>query len=191
MAAVKVRRGFRLIAFNKPFGVVSQFTDPEGHRTLAEFGLPKNVYPIGRLDADSEGLMLLTDDGRLKHLLQEPVHGHPRTYAVQVEGIPTEEALQALRTGVTIQGYRTLPAQVRVLDREPDFPPREKPIRERKNIPTSWIEITLTEGKNRQVRRMTASVGFPTLRIVRVAMAGIALGMLKPGEWREELKIED
>ena len=175
----------RVIAFNKPYGVVSQFTSREGKRTLARFIKVKGVYPIGRLDEDSEGLLLLTDDGALQHRLSDPKFDHPKTYLAQVERVPDEAALENLRHGVVIQGYQTKPAQVQLLDAEPPLPPRDPPIRFRKSVPTAWLEITLTEGKNRQVRRMTAAVGHPTLRLVRVEVAGMRLEGLKPGEWRE------
>ena len=175
----------RVIAFNKPYGVVSQFTSREGKRTLARFLKVKDVYPIGRLDEDSEGLLLLTDDGALQHQLSDPKFHHPKTYLVQVERVPDEAALEKLRRGVIIQGHQTKPAQVRLLDIEPQVPPRDPPIRFRKTVLTAWLEITLTEGKNRQVRRMTAAVGHPALRLVRVAVAGVEVGELKPGEWRE------
>lgn len=175
----------RVIAFNKPYGVVSQFTSREGKRTLARFLKVKDVYPIGRLDEDSEGLLLLTDDGALQHQLSDPKFHHPKTYLVQVERVPDEAALEKLRRGVIIQGHQTKPAQVRLLDIEPQVPPRDPPIRFRKTVLTAWLEITLTEGKNRQVRRMTAAVGYPALRLVRVAVAGVEVGELKPGEWRE------
>ncbi len=180
----------RYIILNKPYGVLSQFT-PElpGQRTLSEFNLPKDLYAAGRLDADSEGLLLLTNDGPLIKQLLEPGK-HERTYLVHVEGIPTKEAIRELEKGVTIQGYRTLPAKARLLDGEPDLPPRDPPIRFRKSIPTAWIELTLREGKNRQVRRMTAAVGFPTLRLVRTAIGTIELGTLPSGEWRELTKEE-
>jgi 23S rRNA pseudouridine2457 synthase len=175
----------RVIAFNKPYGVVSQFTSREGKRTLARFIKVKGVYPIGRLDEDSEGLLLLTDDGGLQHRLSDPKFDHPKTYMVQVERVPDEAALEKLRRGVVIQGYQTKAAQVRLLNEDPQLPPRNPPIRFRKSVPTAWLEITLTEGKNRQVRRMTAAAGHPTLRLVRVAVAGVKLGQLGPGEWRE------
>jgi 23S rRNA pseudouridine2457 synthase len=175
----------RVIAFNKPYGVVSQFTSSEGERTLAEFIKVKGVYPVGRLDEDSEGLLLLTDDGALQHRLSDPKFDHPKTYFAQVERVPDEAALEKLRRGVVIQGYKTKPAQVRLLDEEPQLPPRDPPIRFRKSVPTAWLEITLTEGKNRQVRKMTAAVGHPTLRLVRVAVGRVELGELEPGEWRE------
>lgn len=180
----------RVIAFNKPYGVVSQFTSQEGKRTLARFIKVKGVYPIGRLDEDSEGLLLLTDDGSLQHRLSDPKFDHPKTYLVQVERVPDEVALEKLRRGVVIQGYKTRPAQVRLLEAEPPFPPRDPPIRFRKSVPTAWLEITLTEGKNRQVRRMTAAVGHPTLRLARVAVVGVKLDGLKPGEWRELTRAE-
>jgi 23S rRNA pseudouridine2457 synthase len=182
----------RVIVFNKPYGVVSQFTSREGKRTLSEFIPVKDVYPIGRLDEDSEGLLLLTDDGALQHRLSDPKFDHPKTYLAQVERVPDQSALVALRRGVMIQGYKTRPAQVRLLEHEPTLPLRDPPIRFRKSVPTAWLEIALREGKNRQVRRMTAAVGHPTLRLVRVALAGVSLGELAPGEWRnvnpEEIK---
>jgi 23S rRNA pseudouridine2457 synthase len=172
----------RHILFHKPYNVLCQFT-PEGMErlTLKDYIDVPGVYAIGRLDQDSEGLLLLTNNGRVQHQLSDPKFAHAKTYWVQVEGIPDEAALQKLRQGVTIQNYRTRPAQVRSLDGEPDLPPRHPPIRVRKAIPTAWI---LTEGKNRQVRRMTAAVGFPTLRLVRVAIAHLRLDGLEPGEWR-------
>jgi 23S rRNA pseudouridine2457 synthase len=174
---------YRYILFYKPYGVLSQFSG-EG-RTLRDYIPVKNCYPVGRLDCDSEGLLLLTDDGALQHRLTDPKFEHPRTYWAQVERLPDEAALQQLRQGVTIQDYHTRPAQVRLLPEEPVLPPRDPPIRFRKNVPTAWIELVLTEGRNRQVRRMTAAVGHPTLRLVRVAIGNMRLGELKPGEWRE------
>ncbi len=175
----------RYILFHKPYGVLSQFTaEVPGQKTLADFGLPKAIYAAGRLDADSEGLLLLTDDGALIKKLLEPGK-HERTYLVQVEGIPTDRAVRELENGVTVQGYRTLPAKARVLEVGPPLPPRDPPIRVRKSIPTTWMELTLKEGKNRQVRRMTAAVGFPTLRLIRTAIAGLELNALGPGEWKE------
>ncbi|MGA7414381.1 MAG: pseudouridine synthase [Bryobacteraceae bacterium] len=179
----------RYILLNKPFDVLCQFSDPapgaEGGRavTLAKYVPVPDIYPAGRLDRDSEGLLLLTDDGPLQHRLTDPRWGHPRTYWVQVEGLVTEQALKMLTGGVEIQDYRTLPAKARVLG-EPDIPPRDPPIRFRKSIPTSWLELTLTEGRNRQVRRMTASVGFPTLRLIRFALGPLNLKGLEPGQWR-------
>lgn len=173
------------ILFYKPFGVVSQFTPEAGYKSLRHFGpFPPDVYPVGRLDADSEGLLLLTNDNRVKHKLLEPSFGHPRTYWAQVEGIPDEEALQKLRSGVVIEGKLTKEAHVRILDPQPEVPPRPKPIRIRKTIPTTWIELVLTEGRNRQVRKMTAAVGHPTLRLLRVAIAFLTLDGLTPGTHR-------
>lgn len=145
----------------------------------------KDVYPVGRLDRDSEGLLLLTDDGRLQHRLSDPRFEHPRTYWVQVEHMPDDHALDRLRTGLTIQGYRTRPAEVRVLPEEPTLPPRDPPIRFRKTVPTAWIEMVLIEGRNRQVRHMTAAVNHPTLRLVRVAIGDLQLNDLQPGQWRD------
>lgn len=175
----------RYIVFNKPYGVLSQFTPEGGHRSLSEFGLPKDVYAAGRLDHDSEGLLLLTDDGPLIKRLLSP-GAKEKTYWVQVERIPTTESIEQLRRGVEISGERTRPCMARLIE-DPHFPERDPPVRFRKNIPTQWIEIILTEGKNRQVRRMTAAVGFPTLRLVRVGLGKLNLFDfdLSPGEWRE------
>jgi 23S rRNA pseudouridine2457 synthase len=172
------------LLFWKPYGVLTQFTDQEGRTTLKDFIDQPGVYPVGRLDQDSEGLLLLTDDGPLAHRLTDPRFDHPKTYWAQVEGIPDQSSVQALRRGVTIQNYRTRPAQVQILEHEPNLPPRPVPIRFRKAIPTTWIELILTEGKNRQVRRMTAAVGFPTLRLVRVTIGTLTLEGLEPGVWR-------
>lgn len=176
-----------LLVFHKPYGVLSQFT-PEpasAWRTLADFHLPKNVYALGRLDADSEGLLLLGDEAGLNSRLLDPKHGHRREYWVQVEGIPSPAALAQLARGVKIGDYLTLPAQARALDPAPSLSPRDPPIRIRKTVPDSWIAIELVEGKNRQVRRMTAAVGHPTLRLVRARIGNFALGDLPPGAWRE------
>ena len=175
-----------ILAFHKPYGVLSQFT-PDGstNRTLAEFGFPKGVYPIGRLDADSEGLLLLSDEAVLNTRLLDPEHGHHRTYWAQVERIPTAETLATLAAGVTIQAYKTRPCKVWLLDPQPEVAPRDPPIRVRKNIPDCWIALALTEGKNRQVRRMTAAVGHPTLRLMRIRMGVLDLDGLLPGAWRE------
>ncbi len=173
-----------ILAFHKPYGVLSQFRRREpGHRTLAEFGLPEKVYPIGRLDADSEGLLLLSDEKEWNDRLLHPRHGHERTYHAQVEGIMTEEAAAALREGILIQGRMTLPCRARIL-KDPGYPPRNPPVRFRLSVPTSWIELKLTEGRNRQVRRMTAAAGFPTLRLIRVAIGGLELKGLAEGCWR-------
>lgn len=175
----------RVIRFWKPYNVLTKFTDEEGRPTLAEYIDLPEIYSAGRLDMDSEGLLLLTDDGTLNHHLTEPQYHHPRTYWAQVERIPDEAALQKLRTGVTIKNYRTRPAKVRLLTTPPDIPERPVPIRYRKNVPDAWIELTLTEGRNRQVRRMTAAVGHPTLRLVRASIGTITLDGLSPGKWLE------
>ncbi len=176
---------FRYIAFHKPYGVLSQFTGEAGQRTLAEFGLPAGVYAAGRLDKDSEGLLVLSDDGPFIKRLLDPDHGHARSYLVQVEGVPALSDLKLLSSGVTIKGYRTKPCQAELLKEAPDVEARIPPIRERKAIPTAWIRITLNEGKNRQVRRMTAAVGFPTLRLLRERMGKLGLTGLTQGCWRE------
>jgi pseudouridine synthase len=170
----------------KPHGIVSRFTPEAGHPGLATLLSAPGLRPVGRLDHDSEGLLLLSDDGALAHALTDPRRGHPRTYWVQVEGRPDGAALAALAAGVVVQGRRTRPAQVRRLDAEPALPPRPVPIRLRKRVPTAWIELTLGEGRNRQVRRMTAAVGHPTLRLVRVAVGPVRLLSLglDPGAWR-------
>lgn len=173
----------RYILFHKPYGVLSQFSG-EGH-TLREYIPVKDVYPVGRLDRDSEGLMLLTSDGALQHRLSDPKFEHPRTYWAQVEGVPDEQALHRLEHGVRIEDYVTRPAKARILTEEPKLPPRNRPIRYRKTVPATWIELVLTEGRNRQVRKMTAAVGHPTLRLVRVAIGDLRLEGLQPGEWRD------
>lgn len=179
----------RYLIFYKPYDVLSQFspssTSTTEHRTLKDYVSVPDVYAVGRLDRDSEGLLLLTDDGWLQHRLTDPKYEHPRTYWAQVERIPDEAAIAQLRQGVTIQDYRTRPAQVELLATDPDLPPRDPPIRFRKQVPTAWLQLTLTEGRNRQVRRMTAAVGFPTLRLVRVAIGDLQLAGLQPGEWRD------
>jgi 23S rRNA pseudouridine2457 synthase len=190
--------GYQYILFHKPYNVLSQFSDGStpaaadaSHRlTLKDFIALADVYPVGRLDRDSEGLMLLTDHGQVQHRLSDPRFAHPRTYWVQVEHLPLAPALAQLCQGVTIKGYRTRPCQAKLLLVEPDLPPREPPIRDRRSIPTAWLELTLHEGKNRQVRRMTAAVGHPTLRLVRVAIAHLELGSLQPGQWRPVTSIE-
>ena len=174
-----------LIRFNKPYGVLSQFT-PEGRwRGLKDFIDLPGVYVAGRLDADSEGLLLLTDDGALQARISHPRHKMDKTYWVQVEGTPSAEALQQLRDGVLLNDGPTLPAQVAQIDEPAGLWPRDPPIRERQHIPTAWLALTIREGRNRQVRRMTAAVGLPTLRLVRTAIGGVTLGALAPGEWRE------
>ncbi len=181
----------RYFLLYKPYGVLSQFTrEHPDHRVLGDLSdFPPDVYPAGRLDKDSEGLLLLTDDGQLKARLLSPQQGHRRTYYVQVEGVPDAEALEKLRTGVAIRlskkMYRTRPAEARLLPYPPHLPPREPPVRFRKTVPDSWLEIVLTEGKNRQVRRMCAAVGFPVLRLVRVKIGDLDLGGLQPGEIME------
>ncbi|MBX7152658.1 pseudouridine synthase [bacterium] len=175
---------FRYIIFNKPYDVLCQFTPTANRKTLSDFGFPKEVYSVGRLDADSEGLLFLTDDGILAHQLIDPKYEHSRTYWALIENVPSVALLAKLEKGVIIEGKKTKPAQVRLLTCEPAFPERVKPIRFRKNIPTVWIELTLTEGRNRQVRKMTASIGHPTLRLVRIKMASLNLDNLQPGEWR-------
>ena len=178
-------RALHYILFNKPYGVLSQFTPEHNHQTLRDFGpFPSDVYPVGRLDADSEGLLLLTNDNEVKHRGTDPKFDHARTYHVQVERIPTEEALRKLMQGVVIEGRKTKSAEVRLLGDAPDFPPRPVPVRFRMNVPTAWLELTLREGRNRQVRKMTAAVGHPTLRLVRVSIGKISLDGLQPGNWR-------
>jgi len=175
-----------LLAFHKPYGVLSQFTsDGSSNRTLAEFGFPKRVYPIGRLDADSEGLLLLSDEADLNARLLHPRHAHEREYWVQVERFPAIEALRRLEQGISVQGRKALPCRARILEPQPEMPPREPPIRFRKTVPTCWLAMNLVEGKNRQVRRMTAAIGHPTLRLIRVRIGRFDLGELRAGEWRE------
>ncbi len=181
---MNVKRKYLYILFYKPYGVLSQFTYDTFQESLAAFNFPKNVYSVGRLDKDSEGLLLLTNDGKFKHFLIEPRYDHPRTYAVQVEKVPDEQALNQLRTGIVIDGVKTKPAKVRILEQEPNFPLRSKPIRFRINVQTCWLEMVLTEGRNRQVRKMTAAAGHPTLRLVRTHIMFLSLGDLKPGTWR-------
>jgi 23S rRNA pseudouridine2457 synthase len=175
-----------LITFNKPFNVLCQFTDRSepARRTLAEFGLPGNVYAAGRLDYDSEGLLLLTDDGDLAHRLTDPRHKQPKTYWVQVEGSPDESHLAALRSGVDLNDGRTLSAHAALIEPPPTLWPRDPPVRFRKTVPDAWIELTICEGRNRQVRRMTAAVGLPTLRLVRASIGSYTLDALQPGEWK-------
>ena len=172
------------ILFNKPYGVVSQFTPLGDHSTLADFGFPKGLYPAGRLDHDSEGLLLLTDDGPLQNRLTDPHWRHPRTYWVQVERIPDVDSMTRLVGGLNLRDGLTRPCAASVLIADPELPPRDPPIRFRKTVPTIWIELTLTEGRNRQVRRMTAHIGHPTLRLVRARIGDLTLAGLAPGTWR-------
>jgi 23S rRNA pseudouridine2457 synthase len=175
-----------LLAFHKPYGVLSQFT-PDGspNRTLAEFNFPKNIYAIGRLDADSEGLLLFTDEPGLNTRLLHPRNAHEREYWAQVERIPTREALTQLARGLVVQGHKTLPCRAWLLEPQPEITPRTPPIRVRKSVPDCWIGLELVEGKNRQVRHMTAAIGHPTLRLLRVRIGQFTLGNLPPGQWRE------
>ncbi len=174
-----------LIAFNKPFGVLSQFTgDGSPNRALAEFNFPKNVYPIGRLDADSEGLLLLSDEPEWNEKLLHPRHAHEREYWAQVEKIPSPENLKKLGNGILIQDRKTLPCRAWLLEPQPEIPPRVPPIRFRKSVPDCWIGLELIEGKNRQVRRMTAAIGHPTLRLMRGRIGGLKLGDLVAGKWK-------
>jgi len=184
---VKARiKQYQYLLLHKPYGVLCQFTGGEGRKTLRDFGpFPPHVYPVGRLDADSEGLVLLTDDGHVKHILLEPRFHHPRTYLVQVERVPTDDALAKLRHGILIEGKQTLEAKVELLSAEPQVYPRPVPIRFRKNVSTSWLQLTIFEGRNRQVRKMTAAIGHPTLRLLRVAIGPLRLGALQPGEQRK------
>lgn len=180
-----------LLAFNKPYGVLSQFT-PDGspNRTLADFDFPKCIYPIGRLDADSEGLLLLSDEAALNQRLLHPRHAHEREYWAQVERTPSAQALRKLESGIVVQGRRTRDCRAWLLEPQPDIPPRDPPIRFRKTVPICWLALELIEGKNRQVRRMTASIGHPTLRLIRVRIGQLQLTEIAPGTWRPLTKEE-
>ena len=174
-----------LIAFNKPFGVICKFSPEPGKRTLADYIDVRDVYPAGRLDTDSEGLLLLTDNGALQTRIADPSHKIAKVYWAQVEGTPTEAALAALRAGVKLSDFTTKPADARLIDEPANLWPRDPPIRYRAKIPTAWLEVTLREGKNRQIRRMTAHVGFPTLRLVRASIGSVSVDGLALGTWRE------
>ena len=174
-----------ILLFNKPYGVICQFSRDGLHPTLADYIALPGFYPAGRLDTDSEGLLLLTDDGKLQHRITDPKHKLPKTYWAQVEGMPDEAALQRLRSGVPLNDFTTQPAEARLIDAPPNLWPRDPPIRFRKNIPTNWIELTIHEGKNRQVRRMTAAVGLPTLRLIRYRIGEWTLNGVEPGQWRQ------
>ena len=175
-----------ILLFNKPYGVICQFSRDGLHPTLADYIPVPDFYPAGRLDTDSEGLLVLTDDGQLQHRITDPKHKLPKTYWVQVEGVPDEAMLEQLRRGVKLSDFTTQPAEARVMDEPANLWPRNPPIRSRKNIPTAWIELTISEGKNRQVRRMTAAVGLPTLRLIRYRIGEWTLSGLGSGEWRLE-----
>jgi 23S rRNA pseudouridine2457 synthase len=174
----------RILIFNKPYGVICQFSRDGMHPTLADYIALPDFYPAGRLDTDSEGLLALTDDGQLQHRITDPKHKLPKTYWVQVEGVPDEDALERLRNGIALNDISTQPAEARVIDEPAGLWPRDPPIRARKNIPTNWLELTLREGKNRQVRRMTAAVGLPTLRLIRYCIGEWTLDGIEPGKWR-------
>lgn len=176
----------RILLFNKPFGVICQFSRDGLHPTLADYIPLPEFYPAGRLDTDSEGLLVLTDDGQLQHRITDPKHKLPKTYWVQVEGLPDDAALEKLRSGVKLPDFTTQPAGASLMAEPTSLWPRTPPVRERRAIPTSWLELTIREGKNRQVRRMTAAAGFPTLRLIRYRIGEWTLDGLEPGKWRQE-----
>jgi 23S rRNA pseudouridine2457 synthase len=176
----------RILLFNKPYGVICQFSRDGLHPTLADYIALPDIYPAGRLDTDSEGLLLLTEDGKLQHRITDPKHKLPKTYWVQVEGVPDEAALQRLRRGVQLKDGMTLPAEAHLMDEPENLWQRDPPVRFRQNIPTSWLALTIREGKNRQVRRMTAAVGFPTLRLIRYAIGDWTLDGVSPGKWSSQ-----
>lgn len=178
---------FKYIAFYKPYGVLCQFTGEDGDKTLSDFNLPSQVYAAGRLDKDSEGLLILTNDGIFNQKLTDPKSNKEKTYLVQVDKIPSEESLNKMRAGLELNGYKTKPCRVKIVD-APDIQDRVPPVRFRKNIPTSWLEIKLTEGKNRQVRKMTAHIGHPTLRLLRVGIGKLELSGIQEGEYKEVLQ---
>ncbi len=180
----RASHGYEYIVFNKPYGVMTSFTDGQNRATLADYISIPQVYAAGRLDRDSEGLLLLTSDGNFVHVLTDPRHKLPKTYLVQVEDIPDAKSVDRLMNGVLIQGKQTKPATVELLDHVPDLWPREVPIRFRKSVPTAWLHMAISEGMNRQIRRMTAAVGHPTLRVVRMAIGPIHVDLLLPGQWR-------
>ncbi len=173
----------RILLFNKPYGVICQFSRDGMHPTLADYIALPDFYPAGRLDTDSEGLLLLTDDGKLQHRITDPKHKLPKTYWVQVEGVPDETSLQRLRSGVKLNDFTTQPATAKLMPEPAGLWPRDPPVRYRKEIPTSWLQLSIREGKNRQVRRMTAAVGFPTLRLIRYAIGNWTLDGIAPGKW--------
>jgi len=181
----KERDKYKYVLFNKPYGVLPQFTDKHGRPTLKDFIPIPNIYAVGRLDLDSEGLLLLTDDGKFNQTISSPKNKQPKTYWVQVEGVPDEKSIKALQEGLIIQGQKTLPAIAKIIPPPKNLWPRIRPIRFRKSIPTSWLKITICEGRNRQVRKMTAAARLPCLRLIRISIGPYKLGELKPGEFRE------
>ena len=181
---------YRYILFHKPYNVLSQFTPEDGARALSEFNLPTDVYAAGRLDKDSEGLLLLTNDGLMIEKLLNPKNEKPKTYWVLVERIPTEDELKRMQAGLHIEDYVTSPCSVKILDPRPEVAPRNPPVRYRKTVQDVWIEITITEGKNRQIRKMTAAIGHPTLRLIRKKIGNLELGDLPEGSWKEIKRID-